>query len=137
MNELLALINQFRSQPQVCSGRNLPAAPPYAWNGALANAAARHSGDMALNNFFSHTGSDGSNPGARIAAAGYSFSSWAENIAAGSSNARGAFELWRGSTSGHCEAMMSTSWTQVGASCVARQGSQYGYYWTLDFGKPR
>ena len=136
MSELLALINQFRSQPQLCSGRSLPAAPPYAWNGALANAAARHSGDMAINNFFSHTGSDGSSPRTRIAAAGYS-GEWAENIAAGVSNAAGAIALWRSSTMGHCDAMMSTTWKEIGASCVARQGTQYGYYWTLDFGKPR
>ena len=137
MGELLALINQFRAQPQVCSGRTLPAAPAFTWNGALANAAARHSGDMALNNFFSHTGSDGSNAGARIAAAGYSYASWAENIAAGTSSATGAFDLWRDSTSGHCEAMMSTRWTQIGASCLARPGTTYRYYWTLDFGLPR
>ena len=136
MNELLALINQFRSQPQVCRGISLPAAPPFAWNGALANAAARHSADMALNNFFNHIGSDGSDPEVRINAAGYN-GLWAENIAAGSSDARGAFDLWRTSTSGHCDAMMSTRWTQVGASCVARRGTTYGYYWTLDFGKPR
>ena len=135
MNQLLALINQFRAQAQVCSGRTLAAAPAFAWNAALANAAARHSGDMALNNFFSHTGSDGSNAGARISAAGYSFTSWAENIAAGSSSAAGAFDQWRTSASGHCEAMMSTRWTEIGASCVARQGTTYGYYWTLDFGK--
>ncbi len=137
MNELLTLINQFRAQPQTCNGRAMPAAPAVSWNGALANAAARHSGDMALNNFFDHTGSDGSSAGTRITAAGYSFSYWSENIAAGSSSAAGTFQQWRNSTSGHCEAMMSTSAADVGASCVSRPGTAYTYYWTLNFARSR
>ena len=137
MSQLLTLINQFRSQAQICSGRTVAAAPALSWNGALANASARHSLDMALNNFFSHTGSDDSGPGQRIAAAGYSFSYWAENIAAGSSTSGGAFGQWRDRASGHCEAMMSASATEVGASCMARQGTLYTYYWTLNLGRPR
>jgi uncharacterized protein YkwD len=137
MSQLLTLINQFRSQAQTCSGKTMPAVPALSWNSALANAAGRHSGDMALNNFFSHQGSDGSVPGVRISAAGYSFSYWAENIAAGSSSSAGAFGQWRDSTSGHCEAMMSATATDVGASCMSRQGTMYTYYWTLNFGRPR
>lgn len=115
----------------------MPAVPAVTWDPRLASAAARHSGDMATNNFFSHTGSDHSNAGTRIAAAGYSFSYWAENIAAGPSNAQGAFDLWRASTMGHCEGMMSPSAKDIGASCVQRSGTDYTYYWTLNFGRPR
>lgn len=136
MNQLLTLINQFRSQAQTCSGKPMPAVPALSWNSVLANAAGRHSGDMALNNFFSHNGSDQSDPGARISAAGYRFSYWAENIAAGSSTAAATFGQWRDSTSGHCEAMMSPHATEAGASCVSRQGAAYTWYWTLNLGRP-
>ena len=91
---------------------------------------------MVINNFFSHTGSDGSNPGQRIAAAGYSYSWWAENIAAGYSTAAGTFGQWRDSP-GHCQGMMSSSATQIGASCVQGQSTAYRYYWTLNLGRPR
>ena len=49
----------------------------------LQTAADIHSQDMALNNFFSHTGSDGSSVGDRISAQTYDWNMWAENIAAG------------------------------------------------------
>lgn len=45
--------------------------PPLAWNDQLAQAAQGHSQDMATNQFQSHTGSDGSSPQQRVAAAGY------------------------------------------------------------------
>lgn len=57
---------------------------PLAGNDALANAAAAHSQWMLDTDTFSHTGSGGSSPGARMSAAGYGFSgswSWGENIA--------------------------------------------------------
>ena len=51
---------------------------------AVLNTAAQgHSQDQAARDTMSHTGSDGSNPGDRIARAGYRFSAWAENVAMG------------------------------------------------------
>lgn len=57
--------------------------PALTLNDQLTQAAQRHSQDMALNDFFGHTGSDGSLAWDRIRAAGYQFISAAENVAAG------------------------------------------------------
>ena len=54
---------------------------------SAARIAARcHSVDMAENDFFSHTGSDGSNFSQRMRDAGYTGSPRAENIAAGNAD---------------------------------------------------
>src|SRR5262249_32841966 len=44
---------------------------PLAWNDALAQAAQRHSQDMAINQYQSHTGSNGSTSGQRMQQSGY------------------------------------------------------------------
>jgi len=54
--------------------------PPLAPNAALTVAARGHSQDMLTNAFQDHRGSDGTGPGDRVTAAGYVFSSCAENI---------------------------------------------------------
>ena len=57
---------------------------PLAWNGALDQAAEDHSRWMIETDTFSHTGANGSDPIARMTAAGYAFNgSWTagENIA--------------------------------------------------------
>jgi Ca2+-binding RTX toxin-like protein len=58
--------------------------PPVAMNNLLANAARGHSQWMINTDTFSHTGAGGSDPGARMTAAGYQFTgswTWGENIA--------------------------------------------------------
>ena len=53
--------------------------PPVAaviWNDKLAKAAYDHSVDMKSNDYFSHTGLNGSSPGQRITAAGYSWKTY-------------------------------------------------------------
>lgn len=57
-----------------------PVKPPLAMNAKLLTAARRHSSDMAKKNFQSHTGSDGSTIGSRIADAGFKSSFISENI---------------------------------------------------------
>jgi len=57
---------------------------PLAFNPALLDAADAHSAWMLATDTFSHTGANGSSPGDRMKAAGYSFAgswSWGENIA--------------------------------------------------------
>jgi uncharacterized protein YkwD len=59
-----------------------PAVQPLAFNAKLIDAALAHSNDMLQHDFQSHTGTDGSDPGQRMDAAGYpaSTSGWGENI---------------------------------------------------------
>jgi len=54
----LELINAARAESRMCGTVSYAAAPPVTWNSKLAQAARKHSNDMASNNFFSHTGSD-------------------------------------------------------------------------------
>ena len=70
-NQILNLVNQARAAGQVCGTEALPAVPALTLNAQLNQAAQRHSDDMATNNIFSHTGSDGSSFGQRIADTGY------------------------------------------------------------------
>ena len=71
--------------------------PALAWDQRVADVAARHSRDMAVRAFFSHTNPDGQDPWARLAAAGVRFSTGGENIAWGQSSASEAFRSWMNS----------------------------------------
>lgn len=76
----------------------------------------------------SHTGSDGSNAGTRIARAGFDASTWGENVAAGYTSAGSVVNGWMGST-GHRDNILDPSFTHIG---VARaQASDGTVYWTM------
>jgi uncharacterized protein YkwD len=93
---------------------------------------------MASNNFFSHTGSNGSSVGNRATSAGYSWTAIGENIAAGTSySAVGAvIQGWIDSP-GHCVNLMRSSYKELGAAKVSNASSSYKVYWTQVFGKSR
>lgn len=133
--ELLSAINAARAQGRQCGGTTQSSAPAVAWSGALASAASRHSADMATRNFFSHTGSDGSDVGQRASDAGYGWSSVAENIAGGPSSVAAVMSGWL-SSPGHCANIMGTSFRDVGVACEARSGTRYTRYWTLVLARP-
>jgi uncharacterized protein YkwD len=125
--EVAVLVNEFRAQ----NGKT-----KLDVNAALSRAAEEHSEDMAWNDFFSHTGSDGSRVGARVSEEGYDWRSVGENIAAGQSTPQKVFDAWKGS-SGH-RANMLGSWEDMGVGyeyLANDTGSvNYHHYWTLDFG---
>ena len=73
----------------------------------LDTAARLHSKDMATNDFFSHLAPNGSTPGSRAGAQGYTFGV-GENIASGHDNARILMEGWIGSP-GHCANILSAA----------------------------
>ena len=131
----LALINAFRAEPQTCAGEAMPAVPPVSLNTPLHNAARLHSQDMADNNYFSHTGLNGSTFTTRSQAQGYAGFAAGENIAAGSATAQGSFDQWRGSTSGHCQFMMSAAIDEIGIGYGQNATSTFTHYWTLKGGK--
>lgn len=64
------------------------------WGGWGRRAAVGHSDDMASNNFFSHTGSNGSTLGSRAADAGFDSFPLGENIAAGFQSVRAVVLAW-------------------------------------------
>lgn len=124
--ELLQLVNDVRATGCTCGTTVMPPAGNVVWNDDLAKAAYDHSVDMKTNNYFSHTGLDGSDPGQRIADAGYSWSTYGENIANGYPTEQAVMSAWLGSE-GHCKNIMSANFSDMG---VGRDGN----YWTQDFG---
>lgn len=133
-DEILGLINQARSKGRKCGNDFFPAVAPISWNSQLYQAALSHSKDMASKNFFSHTGSNGNNPGDRITNAGYKWSTYAENIAAGYPNANAVMQGWLDSP-GHCKAIMNKSVSEVAVAIA--NGGTYGIYWTQVFAHPQ
>jgi len=137
-SEMLAAVNARRRAGASCGARgSFPAAPDLAWNTALTQAAVAHSDDMVANNFFSHTGSNGSTLGDRATAAGYAWSSLGENIAAGQASVAEVVDGWMKSD-GHCANLMNAGFRDIGVACVAgNANTTYRTYWTQDFGTPR
>lgn len=136
--DMLAAVNAHRRSGATCGARgSFPAAPELTWNAALTQAAVVHSDDMVANNFFSHTGSNGSTLGDRATAAGYVWSSLGENIAAGQMSVDEVVNGWMKSD-GHCANLMNAGFREIGVACVAgNANTTYRTYWTQDFGTPR
>lgn len=100
-------------------------------------AAQRHSQDMLARNFFDHVNPDGDDPGERITAAGYEWSSYGENIAAGYRTPRKVMEGWMKSE-GHCLNVLNPSVTELGVGVTALAATLPGAAgtWTQNFGRP-
>ena len=132
-DEFLAAVNQARSVNQVCGNTPYGPAPPVSWSDKLAMAAYLHSEDMALNDLFSHTGSDGSSAGQRISRQGYPWRTYGENIAVGYPTVSSVVQGWLGSE-GHCRNMMNPAFTEIGAGYAIGQfgGNPAARYWTFD-----
>jgi len=133
--DMLQQVNTARSQPRLCGSTNYTAAAPLKWDCKLQQAALGHSRDMAENNFFDHTGSNGLGPGFRIEQQAYQARTWGENIAAGYPTIETVVAAWLLS-SGHCRNLMKSDFTDLGMAYVEEQGSNYGIYWTQVFGTP-
>lgn len=120
VGELLRLHNMERSRAGLSAFRLDP---------QLTEAARVHAEDMRQRNGMSHTGSDGSGPGERIARTGYQGVTWAENVAAGYTSATAVMNGWMGSP-GHRANILGARLTECG---LARAGN----YWCTVFGAKR
>ncbi len=137
--QLLDAINAARAAGANCgTSGNFAATTALSWNALLAQAADNQSVDMSTNNFFSHTGSNGSTLGQRVTAVGYPWSTVGENIAAGQGSVDSVMKGWLASP-GHCANIMNPSFQEVGVSCrlAASTKNDYGTYWTMDLGARR
>lgn len=103
---------------------------PVTSNDLLATAAQRHSADMAAQDYFSHTSLDGRDPGDRITAAGYRWSTYGENIAKGQRTPADVMESWMNSP-GHRANILNCSFKEMGIGKVDSGG---GPVWTQKFG---
>ena len=127
--KLLELVNAVRKTGCNCGSTAMPPVPVVTWNDKLGKAAYDHSVEMKANDYFSHTGLNGSNAGQRITAAGYSWKTYGENIAKGYTSEQAVMNGWL-SSEGHCRNIMNGNFKEMGAG---RQDT----YWTQDFAAVR
>ncbi|MFF4603671.1 sigma-70 family RNA polymerase sigma factor [Streptomyces sp. NPDC001339] len=99
----------------------------------LRAAAQQHSADMAARGFYAHDTPDGTDPGERITAAGYAWSSWGENLHRGPRTAAAAVRDWM-SDAVHRDNLLNCRFTVVGIGVVHGAG---GPWWTQDLAAPR
>lgn len=122
---LLSLINNYRAK----HGRR-----PLKLTQTLGAAAEHHSTDIAANNVFSHTLSDGTSWSQNMTNHGYTDSTArAENIAAGHADASSTFNRWKNG-SAHNANMLSAIFTAIGIGRAYGADSTHKWYWTADFG---
>ncbi len=116
-----------------------PQCPQLVYEPHLTEAAYLHSKDMALHGVLSHTGSDGSTVPERLEAAGYHFSTWAENINWYWPAPEETVDKWFDETppnDGHRLNILGCTLTQVGVGVYVNPTDPAGMhiYWTEDFG---
>lgn len=118
--------------------------PALVVNNKLNTAAQGHSDDMAYNDFFSHTGSNGSTPAQRLKAVGYEYWSAAENIAAGYTSPESVVDAWYNETppnDGHRKNILDCSFLEIGVGYTYLANdtgdTNYNHYWVQDFGEPK
>lgn len=131
--EVLAYINQARSQPCQCGATTYPAVPALTLNAKLNASSDKHAVDMATYNYFSHTGRDGSQAWDRMTREGYVWRAAGENIAAGYATTRAVVDGWLKSE-GHCKNIMSANFKEVGVGYGYSDASTYKHYWVTNFG---
>jgi uncharacterized protein YkwD len=124
--QVIALVNQQRA------AHGCGAVAP---NAALDQAAQNHSTDMAAHDYVGHTGSDGSDPGARMGAAGFRAGSWGEAVAAGQPTAATAVQAWMNSSE-HRAIILNCGLHDGGAGYGVNNGTPYHTFWTLDLASP-
>ncbi|MEU8032986.1 sigma-70 family RNA polymerase sigma factor [Streptomyces sp. NPDC049099] len=121
VDQVVALVNKERAAAG-CG--------PLAEDPQLQKAAQGQSDDMAARDFFDHTNPDGADPGQRITAAGYRWSTYGENIARGQQTAAAVMDSWMNSP-GHRANILNCSFKNIGVGVHKGTG---GPWWTQDFG---
>ncbi|MFE0089226.1 sigma-70 family RNA polymerase sigma factor [Streptomyces sp. NPDC058991] len=121
VEQVVALVNAERAEAG-CG--------PVRSNDKLETAARRHSEDMAARGYFDHTSPDGTDPGDRITAAGYRWSTYGENIARGQQSPSSVMDSWMNSP-GHRANILNCSFKELGVGIHDASG---GPWWTQAFG---
>ena len=124
-SEVIDLVNDERA------GEGLD---PLSYDADLSASARGHSQDMGLNDYFNHISEDGRSPGDRITAAGYSWNTYGENIAAGQSTPAAVVAGWMNSP-GHRANILNSNFCDIGVGYAYVASSTYGHYWTQNFGR--
>ena len=126
--QVLELTNDFREENGL---------KPLKWDPELTEAAQKHSDNMGKQDFFEHTGKDGSKFWDRIQDAGDDNTTLAENIAAGQRTPEEVVEVWKNSP-GHRGTMLNPNYEYLGVGYHQEKGDtgnvNYQHYWTQNFG---
>ncbi|SDW34018.1 CAP domain-containing protein [Marinobacter mobilis] len=133
---MMAQINKARAVARSCGATHFEPAPALTYSCEIQPAAINHSVDMATNNFFSHTGSDGLRVSHRVTDTGYEWAVVGENIAAGFSSVGDVMTGWLNSE-GHCRNIMDPRFEHVAVARVNTNQADYDNYWTQVFADPR
>lgn len=129
---MLDLVNLARAEARDCGAISFAATQPVSWNCQLMEAAKVHSVDMANNDFFNHSGSDGLQVSHRVTATGYDWRAVGENIAAGYPNESAAVAALLDSP-GHCENIMNPDYQEFGSASEFTNRRVFPSYWTQVF----
>jgi uncharacterized protein YkwD len=127
--QAVQLTNQLRQQH---------GCPPLRISAELTAAARGHSQEMADYNYFSHIDRGGHHSDWRAHQAGYSALAGWENIGAGYATAADVINSWFNETppnDGHRRNILNCALTDIGIGFAANPHSDYGNYWTQDFGQ--
>jgi uncharacterized protein YkwD len=136
--EVLLLVNEFRSEPADCGVEGqFAAAAPLTMNPILRCSARLHSLDMFERNYFEHDTPDGVDPFERMAEAGFVGSGGGENIALGQRSPEEVMAAWMDSD-GHCANVMRANFDTIGVGYHPGSGMRgaTNNYWTQNFGAP-
>ena len=133
---MLDLVNAARAQARDCGSQTFAATTTLKWSCNLTTAADTHTRDMASNNFFSHTGSDGLTVSNRVTATGYKWRAVGENIAAGQPTEEVVMQDWIDSP-GHCANIMNPTYEDFGSAFIFTDQANFSSYWTQVFGAVR
>lgn len=105
---------------------------PLVWDSAVAEVATGYSASMAENDFFSHTGIDGSNIGKRLTDGGVKWTLCGENIAAGYYDIGTVHNGWVNSP-GHRANLLRDRFQYMGVGLYHISTGSYRVYWTQNF----
>ena len=132
--QMLDLVNARRALGAFCAEDWYPAVGPLEMDDFLRLSARLHSHDMGTHNYFEHDNLDGLTPTDRMRAAGFPGDGpTGENISAGYATAAASVEGLMNSP-GHCRNIMNGDYRVVGYGFAFVEGSDFGQYWTQNFG---
>ena len=128
VTEVITAVNAYRAQSGL---------PAYKVDEKLTLAAQAHANDMACNNLFVHTGSNGSTPTSRVVVSGYVASSVSENVYGSYPplSGQGAVDWWKNDKTDlqHNRNLVSDTFIDIGVGYSFF--NNFGYY-TIVFATP-
>jgi hypothetical protein len=132
----LKLVNSLRSVGGKCGEVFFSPAPSLVISSILNDVAIAHARDMAVNEYYSHIGLDGSKVSDRAKRAGYLSKFVSENNNIGPETIERAISDWTMSPD-HCRNLMQSDVTEMGIGYAVNTSFRQGVLWVQVFGNPK